>query len=157
MSSQRLVAVCALLALTGCGHEEPPPAAAPPATNTATESASPVPAGPREAPDHANAGVVASEIPCETPGDCAGLTAVCPRPHPHDTGSCLRPYAPTGEHLLGVCTDAHCEVDDDAECQRAAARCLEGGTATFRAYDPPDAEYRRGACTVRCTRFPAPS
>lgn len=146
MSTTRTAVGCALLLLFGCRHEEAPTTVtAPPETAQAAPAPAPAPPTPTPA---------AAEVECETPGDCVALTAVCPRPHPHNAGDCLRPYAPTGEHLLGVCQNVHCETDDQAECDRAAARCVGGGTATFQAYDPPDPNYRRGACTVRCNAYP---
>lgn len=150
MSSPKTVVFCtllAMLALCGCGHEEPRPAAP-------TETVAPAPApAPASAGDPAPAPAPV-ETSCETPSDCEARTRVCPRPHPHHVGNCVRPYTTSGEHLLGLCQEVSCEVDDDAECQQAAARCVGGGTGTFRAYDPPDPDYRVGSCTVRCNAYP---
>jgi len=141
----RLSPCCVLFLLAACGT----PASAP------QPASAPAPAPARAAPNEPPRARV--EIPCETPSDCATLLTVCPRAHPHNAGNCIRPYSPTGEHLLGVCSNAHCEVDDEVECNGAAARCIGGGEATFQAYDPPDPDYRRGGCTVRCTSYPETS
>lgn len=147
MSMPRTVVWCALLMMSGCGHEEPRATVTAPPETAEAAPAPPAPAPPEPAPAPA-------EISCETPSDCVALTRVCPREHRHNVGNCVRPYAVTGEHLLGLCENAHCETDDQAECNQAAARCVGGGTATFQAYDPPDPDYRRGACTVRCNAYP---
>ena len=143
----RRAIVAGVLLLWGCGHEEPR------ATVASSPEAAEVPAPPTPEPAPEPA-PPPPEVTCETPHDCVGRTRVCPRAHRHNTGNCMRPYLPTGEHMLGVCQEAHCEVDDAAECEQAAARCIGGGTATFQAYDPPNPEYRRGGCTVRCTAYP---
>lgn len=139
----RLTLCFVLLVLQACGAPSAPPVREG-STPAAQSTSSPAPAT-RPA---------SAEIACETPADCVSLTRVCPRAHVHNAGNCIRPYTPAGEHLMGTCSDAHCEVDDQAECDGAAARCLGGGTATFQAYDPPDPAYRRGGCTVRCNAYP---
>ena len=147
MGMHRTMVVVGLLVLWGCGHEEPrATVASSPEEREGAAAPTPEPA-PAPAPTPA-------EVTCETPQDCVGRTQVCPRAHRHNAGNCVSPYLPTGEHLPGVCQDVHCEVDDEAECDQAAARCIGGGTATFQAYDPPNPEYRRGSCTVRCTAYP---
>ena len=148
-SAARSVLLVAALWIGCSSAPDPQPRAQPSAPPPRAAPTAPTPQAPPPAPTPPPA------PSCESPRDCEALVALCPHPDAENSGNCMRPYTEEREHLPGVCDALFCDVDNDAECQAILPRCIGGGTAVFRAYDPPDPEYRVGRCTVVCRGWPA--
>ncbi|MCC6874920.1 MAG: hypothetical protein IT378_11500 [Sandaracinaceae bacterium] len=144
-----LIGVLGLGCSGGASTEGSPGARASAPAGERAPAPTPAPSAPAPAPAPPPA------PPCESPRDCEALVALCPHPDAENSGNCMRPYTEEREHLPGVCDALFCDVDNDAECQAILPHCIGGGTAVFRAYDPPDPEYRVGRCTVVCRGWPS--